>query len=103
MKILLDEKIKSGLIDELRLFPEARDFISKWESFIQRFGQRSMQEFELAVPHWNEDYSFVLQTIREIIKNPVNDPRGKLVSQRKNSEENILPICNKSFFLQQYA
>jgi len=75
----------SGLdpIEHLRTLPEARSFIDLWDQFLESYGDRGIEEFELAVPHWKEDPSFVLSTVCRIIEKDVPDPRIKLEERQR--------------------
>jgi rifampicin phosphotransferase len=58
--------------------PDAIQFMALWESFISNYGNRGTEEFELAKAHWDEDPTFVVDRIREIIKNQIPNPQENL-------------------------
>lgn len=47
--------------------PAAAGVTRQWDAFLRDFGSRGTQEFELAVPRWEEDPGVVLATLREAI------------------------------------
>jgi pyruvate,water dikinase len=63
--------------------PETSSFLKLWDAFLSRFGHRGTEEFELSVPHWDEDPSIVFQMMREIINHQLPDPRERLHRQQK--------------------
>jgi rifampicin phosphotransferase len=81
-----------GAADEVvaswRNCSDAADLVRLWDSFIAHFGDRSTQEFELAIAHWDADPSFVLQTIREILDHDRPDPRKRLSKQQERGSQN---------------
>lgn len=68
---------------------EAAHMVVLWDSFVARFGDRSTQEFELSVAHWDEDPSFVLQTMREILIHNRPDPRESLRRQEETGQQAV--------------
>lgn len=82
-EILFNVELADRTIEAWKRCPEAIDFMELWDSFIARFGDRGTQEFELAVAHWDEDPSFVLQTMREILTHRRPNPRERLSQQRE--------------------
>jgi pyruvate,water dikinase len=66
-----------------------QEFLSQWDAFVARFGDRSTQEFELAIPHWDQDPTFVLQTMREIIEHKHPDPHARLIQQKANEDAHL--------------
>ncbi|MTK63240.1 MAG: phosphoenolpyruvate synthase, partial [Methanobacterium sp.] len=61
------------LADRLRIHPVGRVF---WEGpfhqFLRQFGARGRQEFELTIPRWNDDPSYLLNVIRLYLRNDVD-------------------------------
>ena len=82
-EILFNVESADQTIEAWERYPEAIGFMELWDSFIARFGDRGTQEFELAVAHWDEDPSFVLQTMREILTHRRPNPRERLSQQRE--------------------
>lgn len=83
------------VIEAWRHCPEAADFVSLWDSFLARFGDRSTEEFELAVPHWEEDPSFVLQTMRGILDHQRPNPRERLSQQQEAGHQCVQRVAER--------
>ena len=81
-KAVFEKPTMKEVLNSLQMNPAARDIVKLWEEFIAQFGERSTQEFELAVAHWNENADFILQTIRDIIASDTQNPREKLQQQQ---------------------
>jgi phosphoenolpyruvate synthase/pyruvate phosphate dikinase len=92
---LFEIELADQVIEEWRHCPEAADFVNLWDSFIARFGDRSTEEFELAVAHWDEDPSLVLQTMREILDRQRPDPRERLSQQQEAEHQRIQRMMEK--------
>lgn len=56
------------------------------EDFLEKYGHRSVGEFELAQPRWREDPSYVEQIIASFRTNPDANPAKHLQAQRTNRE-----------------
>ena len=80
-------------------------FLSLFQAFLDANGARAAGEFELAVPRWREDPTFVVNVIRKFLEIPVNgspsfDPtmwhsqRQKAISHIKSF---LLPIQRLAF------
>ncbi len=50
-----------------RACPNAGEVTRRWEAFLREFGGRGTQEFELAVPRWEEDPTVILTAVREAV------------------------------------
>jgi len=58
-----------------RACPNAGEVTRQWDAFLREFGRRGTQEFELAVPSWEEDPSVVLAAVRDALMRPrTNEP-----------------------------
>jgi glycosyltransferase involved in cell wall biosynthesis/phosphohistidine swiveling domain-containing protein len=74
-KVSLKEKIRevfvnhepSKILGFLATFKEGKDFAAEIEDFISEYGSFSMQEFELSYPRWENDPTFILETLRSYI------------------------------------
>lgn len=68
----------------LREEPTAASVTAALDRFFARFGHRGADEFELSVPRWQEDPTFVLSTLRMYVNAPSEaDPRLLLARQRR--------------------
>ena len=57
------------------------------EDFLEKYGHRSVGEFELAQPRWREDPSYIEQIITSFHTNPNANPMKHLQAQRTNREK----------------
>lgn len=71
---------------------ETQELTRQWDQFLARFGDRSTQEFELSVPHWDEDPTFILQTMRRVLESSQPDPRERLQQQQEDGKLMIATI-----------
>lgn len=53
-----------------RASPTAATVVHQWDAFLRDFGSRGTQEFELAVPRWEEDSTVVLSAVRDAVLHP---------------------------------
>lgn len=66
------------------------DFMKKMEKFLEDFGHRAVYEGEFANPRWNEDQSYILDRIRElIIDGDIQNPQERAIETRKKAEEKL--------------
>jgi pyruvate,water dikinase len=77
-KALFEMESHDEIIEAWRSSPEKPDLLMLWDSFIDRFGDRGTDEFELSAARWDEDPSFVLQAMREALEQQSPDPRERL-------------------------
>ncbi len=67
----------------LRHAPEAAPVAAALDDFFTSFGHRCADEFELAVPRWSEDATFIVTTLRTYLDAPAAvDPAALLARQR---------------------
>jgi pyruvate,water dikinase len=72
----------------LRAEPAAQAVAGALDAFFEGFGHRCADEFELAVPRWSEDPSFVVATLRTYLDaGPDTDPVVHLERQRRRRAE----------------
>lgn len=81
MKALYEAKDPGEFFSAVSADLGSGGFMELWKAFLLEFGERSSQEFELSVPHWDEDCSFILETLRTVLKGDVADPRQRLAHQ----------------------
>jgi len=72
---------------------EAAQFLTLWQSFISRFGNRGTEEFELAAPHWDDDPSFVFNRIEEILRNQIPNPQEMLTLRHDIGGKEKREVC----------
>jgi pyruvate,water dikinase len=75
--------------DQLRVSEEGDRFLSLLQDFLVANGARTAAEFELAVPRWREDPSFVLGMIKEFLHSCPSASR-ELMSDRQARQEEAL-------------
>ena len=84
---------------KLRSLATARDFLQELDTFLEQYGHRAHNEFELADPRWKEDHGFVLEIIRAYVKagqiNPVDHFKA-LRQIRQNAQKKILTDLSRS-------
>lgn len=69
--------------ERLRADPQSTDVSIALDRFLDEFGHRSVDEFELAVPRWSEDSTFIVSTLRAYLTAPPEmDPLRHLRRQR---------------------
>ncbi|MBI4845903.1 MAG: hypothetical protein HY810_05465 [Candidatus Omnitrophica bacterium] len=81
-KLIFKGHSMEDVLYSLRMCPSAGDIVKLWDEFIAQFGERSTQEFELAIAHWDEEACFILQMIRDVIVSDAKNPREKLEQQQ---------------------
>jgi pyruvate,water dikinase len=77
---------------KLRTLGSGKHFLQKLDTFLDHYGHRAHNEFELADPRWKEDHGFVLEIIRAYVKakqiNPVEHFKALKII-RENAEKKI--------------
>jgi len=69
LKRLIETDMTWGELKEVaQLTSDGRELLHKLESFLQENGARAAGEFELSVPRWREDPSFVLHIVRRLLE-----------------------------------
>ena len=72
------------LRDRLRADPAAASVADAFARFLDDFGHRAADEFELSVPRWAEDPAFIQATLRTYLDaTPAMDPSAHLRRQRQ--------------------
>lgn len=72
----------------LRQEPTAAAAVAALDRFFDRFGHRAVDEFELRVPRWAEEPSFVMRTLRAYIDQPHGaGPAADLDRQRRRRHQ----------------
>ncbi|MDW6004017.1 PEP/pyruvate-binding domain-containing protein [Vibrio mangrovi] len=73
LKKLFEQHDASELADILQQDSEGRTFWNgPFEAFLFEFGARGRQEFELSIPRWRDDPSYLLQVMKMYLQHPVN-------------------------------
>jgi len=81
-----------GIFRELPNLAGGPEFLSMLQSFYKVHGARTAGEFELALPRWREDHSFVMGMIRKFLEACPTDSSGIRTERRKQREEAIARI-----------
>ena len=63
-------------LEALDRSPEGRAWRERFESFLDRYGQRA-QAMDLAAPTWVEEPSFAVETVRRFLSAGAGDPEGQ--------------------------
>jgi rifampicin phosphotransferase len=91
-KVLIETEPVTNIIETWKNCPTTIQIFKMWEAFIAEFGDRSTQEFELSVAHWDEDPTFVLITLRELVQSDQPDPRQRLIHKQDEGKQLIEKI-----------
>lgn len=85
----LFEESNGHALEVWRNTPGALDFLMLWDSFIDRFGDRGVDEFELSAARWDQDPSLVLQAMREALDQQSPDPRERLERVQEVGQQQV--------------
>jgi prodigiosin/undecylprodigiosin synthetase len=78
------ERIEDALRDD----PEGRRFRDEdFAGFLKEFGSRGRQEFDLSIPRWNDDPTYLLQVIRMYLTNDVRLEERLAETDARREEE----------------
>lgn len=70
--------------------PEASDFLSSLDSFLERFGYRGIFESEAMMPNWDEDPSYIFAAIKNYLDvDPHNSPRDIASRQERERQQAV--------------
>ncbi|EMF03363.1 PEP/pyruvate-binding domain-containing protein [Serratia marcescens] len=73
LKAVFERHSAQELVTVLPTDPESRAFWqSDFSAFLFEFGARGRQEFELSLPRWNDDPSYLLQVMKMYLQHPVD-------------------------------
>ncbi|SJN56366.1 Phosphoenolpyruvate synthase [Vibrio ruber DSM 16370] len=93
LKQLFDKYEATELVERLQKDSDGQAFWNgPFEDFLFEFGSRGRQEFELSIPRWRDDPSYLLQVMKMYIQHPV-DLQKKLQeteSLRNQDSEQLL-------------
>jgi phosphohistidine swiveling domain-containing protein len=82
-RAIVESAPPAELLDRLRAEPGAAPVAAAYERFLADHGHRAADEFELSVPRWSEDQSFVVATLRTYLDaGPEMGPSAHLERQR---------------------
>ena len=84
--------------EELARFPEGRTFVAEMDAFLDAFGHRGHNEFELSAPRWREDPSPLYESIGAYLRGGGLDPLerlGRLRQERQESEARVRSALRK--------
>jgi pyruvate,water dikinase len=86
---------------KLRTLASGKHFLQKLDTFLDHYGHRAHNEFELADPRWKEDHGFLLEVIRAYVKaqqiNPVENFEA-LKKIREDAQKKIHDDLHSGFF-----
>jgi pyruvate,water dikinase len=72
--LLAEPRPPAELLDALAERPEGQAFLSAFDGFLERNGQRGPKEFDLSVPRWRESPEFLLALLRASLRDPPKEP-----------------------------
>ncbi len=64
LRTLFLEESTENVIRRLEAFPEYQDVLS----FFNRYGYGALHEFELFYPRWDEDWTYIIETVRNYLQ-----------------------------------
>jgi phosphohistidine swiveling domain-containing protein len=80
---IIETAAPDSLATRLRSEPDAAPVARELDRFMDEFGHRAADEFELSVPRWSEDPAFIVATLRTYLSAPADlDPTQHLRRQR---------------------
>ncbi len=86
-QLFLDTPLKR-LVDALQKDDEGREFRNgEFAAFLRDFGSRGHQEFDLSIPRWHDDPSYLLQVIRMYLTSDVRlEPRLEKIDKEREED-----------------
>jgi pyruvate,water dikinase len=72
---------------KLSTLESGKHFLQKLDTFLDHYGHRAHNEFELADARWKEDHGFVLEIIRAYVKAKQMNPFENFKALKKNRED----------------
>lgn len=67
-------------------------FLADLRAFLDRYGRRSNQCFELAAPSWIEDPTPVIEQLQSSLASPVRDPRDEMAALAAERERQLVVV-----------
>jgi len=80
------------IIEKLKSFENGREYLESVQRFLEEYGHRTSDEFELAIPRWYEDPGAVFVLIRHYLQSKKANPIEHFKTQKEiriNLEEKI--------------
>ncbi|KAF0244209.1 MAG: pyruvate water [Planctomycetota bacterium] len=85
------EKLKAGT-DDLKSLPDSSPFRQELARFLADFGHRAVYEAEIASPRWNEDSSWLVEQVRQILDGHGKRPDDVARERRTVAEREVRGI-----------
>ncbi len=79
----------SGVVKNLQDVEGGTSFLKKMADFLNKNGARSAEEFELAVPRWREDPSFVLSVLQKYFVSLRKGSQHGLDERRRHQQKTV--------------
>jgi len=92
LKLLNSELEWPALASQLAATPGGDEFLEAFYSFLEKNGARAAGEFELAVPRWREDPSFVLSVLRQYLNSPEANITDDLAARHRRRERAVAEL-----------
>lgn len=85
---IFQDNVDWGVIEErLRSAESGTEFLAMFKVFLDVNGARAAGEFELAVPRWREDPTFLCSMLRKFLNSESDEPLNKLAARRRRQRE----------------
>lgn len=70
--------------------PRAKEFLTSLDSFLEKFGYRSVFEAEMMLPNWSDDPSYVFAMIRNYLDTDADSSPHKLARRQESDRKKAL-------------
>ncbi|MCY4045298.1 MAG: PEP-utilizing enzyme [Cellvibrionales bacterium] len=93
LKALFENHTADELLDILPNAPESEHFYHKgFKQFLFNFGSRGRQEFELSIPRWSDDPTYLFNVIKSYLENDIDLDKvlQETASKRETDSEQLL-------------
>jgi pyruvate,water dikinase len=108
--IIINNKAEH-IVQNLQKSEYGRDYLERTQQFLQKYGHRTSDEFELATPRWHEEPAKVFEMIQHYVKakktNPIDsfekqkrtriELEQKVVKEYSNGIYKLFPMVRKLF------
>jgi len=98
---LIKNQASGVLLKNIKEIDKGSDFLLKLDGFLKNNGARAAEEFELAVPRWQEDPEFILKIIKSFLsEDSERDVNDEMRQRRKSADMAVSEIIGELPFIQ---
>ena len=92
VRAVLETRAAGEAPAELARTPEGRAFLAELRAYLEQYGKRGDQVFELSSPRWIEDPTPVIETLQEYLGQPDRDQAAELAALAAERDRRVAAV-----------